>query len=596
MKAAKEEECMKTSRIKSIMMLISTVAHVAIQPNFLSTFKGIGHTVEHWGKDLGSKQFWEKIGQGFGASPTGYVYSCTVQNDTQETIHIGVQEMASAMGAVFPKADGWSSTPVSPFDKHSINNKEYYFELTVNASSKEPSNKLPYVNSDALYIQDCIQLPKEKHSTKMNYMRSYIGKSLVDGQYVHGLRAEYLGYADPANPEDKSGTIKLGSVISSLVVYNNTSTDLLVGYSSQQEVPSLTKKDCDVFLATLEDGSFALFSPSTKEPLESGSICVFEKDSDKAVKIFSLPKSIFQNKKYTIELYQDGQQDLQIGLQGLMPGHYDVPTGKVRDITPLTGMFWYQTAKKGKKNSGMIDLPGKVWVVFAGDQTNIIEEVIPGEVLEFRFARPNFGVQQWIYFIYVDTKNEKEAEQFVQRFVDGAIGSDAIESFQQQSSKQMSLAHKNLTKGLSLDRLRANQQVPESLLVEAVQGALKVHQGRIEDKALGVKGYLLGADVFLSQGVGAGSTFYYTLAPSMQTAGLTPTSSVQNAFAYTLGGGKPPKGIPQPSKSVGIPKRVVPKAAAPKIGSEPVTSKKRAKRRKQRSMTPTADQLTLANS
>ncbi len=559
---------MKKSYCHSLILLLGMNFYSCFQPNFISTFKGVGHDVGDVFKKIGSKSFWDGVGRGFGASPTGYVYSFTVQNDTQQEAYAAIQEFASAMGATFPKAGGWSSHPVEPFGNYSVHSKEYYFEMTINDSDKEPSNHLPYVNSSALYVQDCIQLPKEKHSTKMNYFRTYIGKSLQDGQYVHGLRAEYLGYADPTNPGDKSASVSFSSDIDSLVLHNSTDQDFDIGYSSQNDLSKLSKKDCDVFFALVENHSFALFSPSESNPLHPGTVGLFKKGSEDSVAVFSFPKKIFKGKKYTLEIYQDPGESVQMGLQGVMPGHYDVATGKIRDITTITAVFWYQSvlqAYRGSKTmSSYVDLPGAVWVVFAGGDVAIQEQVPLSQSLEMRFLRPLPDTRQLIYFIYVDTQNEQKSQLFVEHFVQGIIGKEVLQAYQTQSQHQIALAQKGLTQTLDISKQTATEQVPQELLIEAVQGALKVHKGKIEDSSLGLTGYLLGADVFLPQGVSVEAPFYYTLAPSMKTAHNVPMSAVQNEYTYTLGAGKPPKGIPAPSKLVGIPKRVLPKKVKPK--------------------------------
>ena len=86
--------------------------------------------------------------------------------------------------------------------------------------------------------------------------------------------------------------------------------------------------------------------------------------------------------------------------------------------------------------------------------------------------------------------------------------------------------------------------VPESLLIAAIEGALKVDRGEIKDSSLNLTGYLLGADVFTPQGVGASDTFYYQLAPSQQLTPAVPTSSVING--YTMGITSAPKKMPTP--------------------------------------------------
>ncbi|MCX5923206.1 MAG: hypothetical protein NTU89_01430, partial [Candidatus Dependentiae bacterium] len=99
-----------------------------------------------------------------------------------------------------------------------------------------------------------------------------------------------------------------------------------------------------------------------------------------------------------------------------------------------------------------------------------------------------------------------------------------------------------------------------------------MHKGRIEDPSSGITGYLLGADMFLPIGVGAGD-MYYKLSPSWtNSANLPlPTSAVQNLYASTLSSSAP-KGMPTPTlvSITGAPKNIVastsvsPSAQSPK--------------------------------
>ena len=552
---------MKSRCLKIVLLILGLQYYTAISSmSFVNTIKGIGGSIEDLGKKFTSKSFWQKIGMGFGASPTGYVYSFTVQNDSNVEVYVGIQEMASAMGACFPKAEGAQSNMILPGQKYVVTDKEYYFEMTINPPGNKPSYHFPYQSSDVLYVQDCIQLPKQKHSTQMHHFRSYVGKALKNGHYVHESKAEYLGYSDEQNPKDKQASISLSGDIDALMLHNSTTQDFFVGYSSQRELKAMSKKECDVFFAPIEKNSFASFTPSKNNPLTVGTVGLFAKGSDQAFEVFSFPSSVYKGKKYTVEIYQDPGQKVSMGLQGIMPGHYDVALGAVKDITPVTGIIWYQDVNQLPKKGSLINLPGQLWLVLKGPNESIIEQVEVGTALEFRFLRPISGVKQWLYFIYVDSPDKQKYEQFVSRFAQGVIGKEATELFKEQSKKQVNLADKNLTEQLNLQDQAG--KLPTSLLVAALQGSLQVNQGKIIDKELGVTGYLVGADVFLAQGVTANAPFYYTLAPSMQTSGMTPTSAVQNVYAYSFGTGKPPKGMPAVSKTVGIPRRKLPQDLA----------------------------------
>lgn len=534
----------------------------SISSDFISTMKGIGSSFESFGKSIESMG--KGLGMGFGAPPTGYVYSYTVVNDTALPIYVNTQEIASFMGAYFPKANGWSQAVVSPFTQnYNVSNKEYYFEMSIHANNNEPSNHLPYVNTDALYIQDCIQLPADKNSTKVNYFHVYMGKELKQGQYVHVPKAEYVGYADPSNPKDTNASVTMGNVLTgspALTIFNSTSTQLTVGYSSKVGQTSLNKSDCDLFLTSIGKNSFlyhsGLLDATTKQTsLPLATVAIFEKGSDVSSELFSMPTSVFAGKNYTLEIYQDGENPRSMGLQALMSAH-DVPSSRVKDITPVPCVFWYQSVAQlgNSQATGMSDLPGKVWIVSQGENDLISTEVLLGDAVQFNLIRPELGKKRWIYFLYVVSTDDVKSKQFIQNFILGKIGKDVVSQYKEQGIKQFNDIQKKLANVLTFSSEQNNSSnpnqvvVPESLLQAAIEGALKVNRGQIQEATLNMSGYLLGADVFLPQGVGASSTFYYQLNPSQQTSSDVPTSSVING--YIMGISSAPKGMPTPTQYI----------------------------------------------
>ena len=90
------------------------------------------------------------------------------------------------------------------------------------------------------------------------------------------------------------------------------------------------------------------------------------------------------------------------------------------------------------------------------------------------------------------------------------------------------------------------ENIAQSILIAAAQGALQMQSGQIVDSVSGVTGYLLGADLFLSQGVGT-QPFYYLLQPSQQNSAKMnlPQQTIQNLFTSTLST-KAPKNMPTP--------------------------------------------------
>jgi hypothetical protein len=375
-------------------------------------------------------------------------------------------------------------------------------------------------------------------------------------------KAEFMGYADPTSPTDKNATVVMGSELTgspALTVFNSTVDDLVIGYSSKTGATLLKKSDCDLFLNKIEHNSFvfhsgALDAATKKTSLPLGTIGIFEQGVATTSELFVMPASVFGGQGYTVEIYQDNDQARAIGLQACMSVH-DVPSGRVRDITPVSCMFWYQSvAQLNKKDAkGMVDLPGQVWVVSQGDDETISFQVPLGTAMQFDMIRPALDKKRWIYCIYVDPKgDDAAAAKFIQNFIAGTIGADIIAQYEEQSINQFNEIQQELSQVLTFSsNAKGNAQdskkivVPETLLQAAIEGALKVNRGQIQDQALHITGYLLGADVFLPQGIGATSTLYYQLNPSQQTAASVPTSSMING--YTMGITSAPKAMPAPT-------------------------------------------------
>lgn len=549
--------------IKLIFFMSFLVSFKCFSSSFVNEMKGIGSSLKSFGESLESMG--KGLAKGFGASPTGYVYSYTIVNDTAVPIYVNIQEISSFMGAFFPKSGGWSQAKVLPFTQnYNISNKEYYFEMSLHVDNNEPSNHLPYVNTDALYIQDCIQLPADKNSTKINYFHVYTGKEIKQGQYVHSPKAEYVGYADPSNLKDKNASVVMSDVLTgspALTVFNSTNNSLTVGYSSKTGQSSLQKSDCDLFLTTIESNSFVFHSgvlnaTTKKASLPLGTVAIFEQNVTTSSELFVMPVSVFRDKNYTLEIYQDGQSARTIGIQALMSAH-DVPSSRVKDVTPVPCVFWYQSVAQLSKSSSknMVDLTGQVWIVSQGESDLISTEVSLGSAVQFGLARPDFDTKRWIYFLYIESTDSQKAKQFIQNFISGSIGKQVVEQYKKLSIKQFNEIQKELANVLTFSSSKESGVtpskqiiVPKALLQAAIEGALKVNRGQIKDTTLNIDGYLLGADVFLPQGLGASSTFYYQLSPSEQTAINAPTSAVTNG--YVMGISSAPKGMPTPTPYV----------------------------------------------
>jgi hypothetical protein len=526
--------------------------------SFVDTFKGIGSAIENF--PLFKASMWEGMGKAFGAPPTGYVYSFSVYNDSPLPVYIGMQRLVSIMGGTFPRAQGWSWVPskegIAPFGIYKTPAPvDYYFELFIKSSNSEPSNHMPYqMSSDVLYLQDAIQL-QEKNSTTMNYFRTYMGKELQGGKYVHALKAEYLGGYTPQAAGSKTDPgVKLSSNLSSLTLRNSTDQDYYVGYINQANATTMTSTTCQFFALVAKD-SFALYNAAPESSLIPGTIGLFDVTTKQLLKTYNLPVQIFDGKTYVLEMYQDAGGPLSMDMQGIMPGNYDVAMGRVCDITPISCVFWFQSItqmlkqQKGLTASNYLDLPGKVWIVSlltpstTNTDQNILGNVAVGSAGQFIITRPEVEKKLQLYFIYVDETDDVKAQAFVQSFLNGIIGSDMTAAYQQQSVKQMQYANQAVqaaTKGSTAK----TPQASNLLLQQATAGALKLNQGQIKDPVSGVTGYLLGGDVFLPQGVGSTAN-YYQLNPSLQNAENLPNVAVSNLYASTLSG-TAPVGMPAP--------------------------------------------------
>ncbi len=532
-------------RSTRLMLIVACCLSFSIQTNFLDTFKGIGSSIENFPLFKGS--FYTGMGRSFGAPPTGYVYSFSVYNDSSLPVYVGIQEVVSIMGGTFPKAGGWSSPTVAPFSHYDVLDKEYYFEIIIRSSNGNISNHMPYLqHADTLYQQEVIQL-QEPHSTKHNYFRTYMGKDLVNGVWVYGLKGEYLGFADPSakGPHASKG-LQLSSKLTSLTIENSTDTDYYVGYTSTPKATTMTARMCQMF-SIVQAHSFGLYSAPAHTSLRPGTIGVFDLKTESLLQTYNLEAQGFDGKSYTLEIYSGAAADApEMSMQGLMPGNYDVPVGRVRDITPMKCVFWYQAAA-GK--AGLFDLPGKVWIVsgpVGGAAEQIMVPCLPGNSVEWTLNRPVLDKTLWLYFLYVDSVDDVKSEQYLKNFIAGKIGAETIAEYKKQSKDQMIRAQKYVTDAQAIKKGQTQQSGASQVeLRQAIDGALKMHQGRIEDTSLAITGYLLGADVFLPQGAGPG-TMHYQLAPALANNQNLPTSVVQNLYAFTLDSSAP-KGMPTPT-------------------------------------------------
>jgi hypothetical protein len=542
--------CQKRMRMsRKLIMIVCFFASAAISANSLDTLKGIWTSVEKIPEMFGG--FFKGLGQSFGGSPSGYVYSFDVYNDMNQPVYVAVNEIMSFMGGDLPKPHGFSITVVEPFKHYQKMREGYYFELLIKSTDSHYSSNMPYLmHDDILYRHEAIQLTSAAHSQKIHYYRAFMGKVLKNGQYVHEAQAESLGYDNKNLKEAKTdpGTIKLTETLSSLTIYNSTDQDYYIGFSNQSGTATLSKTSCASY-NILEKQSFGLLSTfGDLTTLTSGTIGVFDAKTNALLLSYNMPEQVFVNMPYTLEIYQDqvpvtsgsAPAALSVAMQGLTPGNYDQPMGRVKDLTPVSCVFWYQSAAQ-QGQSGYIDLPGKLWVVSIDHASTVLTSAVAGQAVAWTLNRPNAGQKTWIYFVYVATSNDKKAQQFIDGFMHQPWGAKMIQKYQNQALQQMQFAQ----------NVAAQGSVPaaESMLVQAAQGILSLKGGAMIDAASGVTGYLLGGDVFLSNGVGPGP-MYYQLAPSGQNSAniALPQQTVQNLYASSAGSTTAPSGMPAVTK------------------------------------------------
>lgn len=522
-------------KLKKMAFILSGMMLYGISVMADDALKGIWSDVKKFPPFHSS--FWQSFGQGFGASPSGYVYSFSVYNDLRTPIYFAINEIISFMGGNFPKPQGWHLYTIPSFQHQVVHDQSYYFELLIKSTPEGYASRMPYLqHEDILHRFEGIQISGQQHSTKMHFYRSYMGKIIQNGVITHQPAAEYLGYNDPSGTSKGVGGVSIGSTLQSITIYNSTDQDYMLSFSR----PSESKSISSLVYAMVPAHSFAMLQSCFLFSSITGVINIFDVQTKNLVASYALPSKIFKNMPYTLEIYQDqgSKSDtiVQMDLQGLMSGNYDQVVGAIRDITPVTCIFWYDTAKIITNN-----LPGKLWIIRVTDQleSEIVGGVASGQSVQFNCIRPMPNEKLLLYFVYVDTADDQKAKQFLADCAKKSFFKMVANQYWQQSEEQ-----KNAV--CSLVDQRIAKKIPKSLLEQAAQGLLSLHGGKMYDEQLDISGYLLGADVFASFGVGAGPMYYY-LAANDKTESIFPINTVQNLYASSAGSVKAPSGMPTPT-------------------------------------------------
>jgi hypothetical protein len=232
---------------------------------------------------------------------------------------------------------------------------------------------------------------------------------------------------------------------------------------------------------------------------------------------FLLQSKGFDGSPYTIEIFQDAGEPLNVGIQGLNPGNYDLPiTPRVRDLTPCPCTFWYQSFEQGGSIEGYSNLPGQMWIVYAGVDSPIQTKVEPGQAFGWNLVRPLVSQgDQYVYFVYVATTDDAVAQNFVAKLAARSIGQDVAGQYEAIVKSPVVLS--STSQGLDVTGSSAGDtelSLTPDQQVAALMGNLQIADGVIEDTDQGIIGYIVGADVFTPKGLGFGR-FHYVLAPSV---------------------------------------------------------------------------------
>ena len=232
---------------------------------------------------------------------------------------------------------------------------------------------------------------------------------------------------------------------------------------------------------------------------------------------FLLQSKGFEGSPYTVEIFQDPGQPLNVGIQGLNPGNYDLPvTPRVRDLTPCPCTFWYQSFEQAGSTQGYSNLPGQMWIVYAGIDSPIQTKIQPGQAFGWNLIRPLVGQgDQYVYFVYVATTDDAVAQNFVAKLAARSIGQDVAAQYEAIVKSPVVLS--STSEGLDVTGSSAGDtelSLTPDQQVAALMGNLQIADGVIEDIDQGIVGYIVGADIFTPKGLGFGR-FHYVLAPSV---------------------------------------------------------------------------------
>lgn len=468
-------------------------------------------------KTIGSASFWTGMGPTFGASPVGYTYSFEAISDANDDVYVALEGMASFMGGAFPSPKGLYdndmlpsifSATTGPSIKSVHHDKIYFFNLYFSKNSD--------VRQSPIYSQAFLQLPFQKNDPNIYYYHVYTGKHYDHGRIVHEPKVESMGFANPKAKGDDKGSVDIGGQLTSVIFYNSSSNDVQVRLNyggtpyiftlekySYNTLNAQTKTDADVttplFSLRPNTLSFSTYNATSKK---------YEKLKD-----LNLPSDGFNGCNYTIEIFDEGQS-ANVCIQGLLAGNYDqMISTKVRDITPCSCFFWYESVAQSPVGDGFIDLPGQVWVAYQGADSLIVSKVSTGSVISWNLVRPLLSIgNEYVYFVYVATDDDLKGKKFVEQVVQNSLGKDQVAQYKLMI-QDPAAAKASVQKLQATAATKKGEQQSSTLT-----GSLASSMGIIQDKDQDVYGYIIGMDVFTPKGLGNGN-FYYVLSPLVVNTG-----------------------------------------------------------------------------
>jgi hypothetical protein len=533
----------KTQVIFLIVLLLATQSKADIFSTIGDAFNEMGEQISTAITNFFTSDTMQMVGEMFGIVPTDYVYSYVIWNDSNVPIYSSQQNMTAFLGGTFANALGmtnvqtinpassaasgvtltktladYSTIPAISTWKDTagtltVTNEQMLFNLYI--SDKNPSSN--DITSNPLYL-DSIQTLSEKASTKVYHYRAYNARAWSDGVEIHTPRVELLGYSQEIASDDTTSatpSVTVSEILNSMIFLNNTADDVNVDFTYNSSSLTIRLEAYSFNCITLIDETMSL-RPNT--------FYFYDSNASRSLAFKTLPFAEvgIANTSYTVEIYQNpGDLKKSVGLQGLSMGNYDTAlSGRVRDVTPISCTFWWQSVAQYAESAGLssddtanlLDLPGQIWMVYNSVDSPIMAKVTAGNSISCNLLRPTLAKgKDYLYFVYVQTSDDAIAQKFISEFVYGSIGDDVISAYKNAATGTSSIVIPQLVTNLSETSSTSTLNIDQELAV--IAGTLDYTLGSMKDSS-GTVGYLLGGDYFASFGIGSGAQ-YYVLSPSI---------------------------------------------------------------------------------